>query len=172
MFTIAECWENMTEIAGFGAANAGFLRANFQNEEQQINQQQAQKNTDSAAVAERRIGQDQGSQSDKDVSNPGNQNFDFGADYVQQEQVKTEANDSLEGDENPQVQLQNENIRPNGAVEISLSNAAQQGLSQTNSSQASDEFTRTVDDKRERDNVSTGESRGARELGRVLDTFA
>jgi hypothetical protein len=160
----------MTEIAGFGAANAGFLRANFQNEEQQINQQQAQKNTDSAAVAERRIGQVQGSQRDKGVNNPGNQNFDFGADNIRQEKVNTEVDASLEGDEN--TQLQDENLRANGAVEISLSNASQQGISQTNSSQASDEFTRTVDDKRERDNVSTGESRGARELGKVLDTFA
>jgi hypothetical protein len=160
----------MTEIAGFGAANAGFLRANFQNEEQQINQQQAQKNTDSAAVAERRIGQVQGSQRDKGVNNPGNQNFDFGADNIRQEKVNTEVDASLEGDEN--TQLQDENLRANAAVEISLSNASQQGISQTNSSQASDEFTRTVDDKRERDNVSTGESRGARELGKVLDTFA
>ena len=160
----------MTEIAGFGAANAGFLRANFQNEEQQINQQQAQKNTDSAAVAERRIGQVQGSQRDKGVNNPGNQNFDFGADNIRQEKVNTEVDASLEGDEN--TQLQDENLRANAAVKISLSNASQQGISQTNSSQASDEFTRTVDDKRERDNVSTGESRGARELGKVLDTFA
>jgi hypothetical protein len=160
----------MTEIAGFGAANAGFLRANFQNEEQQINQQQTQKNTDSAAVTERRIGQLQGSQRDTGVSNPENQNFDFGADNIRQEKVNTEVDASLEGDEN--TQLQDENLRANGAVEISLSNASQQGISQANSSQASDEFTRTVDDKRERDDVSTGESRGARELGKVLDTFA
>ena len=162
----------MTEIAGVGAANAAFIRATVQNEEQQLNQQQAQRNPDATVVAKRRVGQDQGSQSDKDVSSLGNQIFDFGTDNVQQEQVNTEANASLEGDKNPQVQLQNENIRPNDAVAISLSNAAQQGISQTNSSQASDEFTRTIDDKRERDNVSTGESRGARELGRVLDTFA
>lgn len=184
----------MTEIAGVGAANAGFIRAAVQNEEQQLNQQQAQNNQDAQAVAERRVEQAQGGSSENGVGNPGNQNFDFGADDVQQEQVNAEVDVSLEREEVIQVQLQDENLRANDGVEISLSNAAQQaqnninqqasqdvefaeqslqvGIAQTESSLASDEFTRTIDENRERDDTSNGESRGARELGRVLDTFA
>tara|TARA_S200000501_G_scaffold313716_1_gene305300 strand:+ start:89 stop:643 length:555 start_codon:yes stop_codon:yes gene_type:complete len=184
----------MTEIAGVGAANAGLIRAAVQNEEQQLNQQQAQNNQDPTAVAARRVEQAQGGSGDNGVGNPGNQNFDFSADDVQQEQVNAQVDLSLEREENTQVQLQDENLRANDSVEISLSNAAQQsqnninqqavqdvesakrsqqvGIAQTDSSIASDEFTRALDDKRELDDASNGESRGARELGRVLDTFA
>ena len=42
----------------------------------------------------------------------------------------------------------------------------------TDSSLASDEFTRVLDDKRELDDASNEKSSGARELGRGLDTFA
>ena len=72
----------MTEIAGVGAANAGLIRAAVQNEEQQLNQQQAQNNGDAQAVAQRRVEQAQGGSGDNGVGNPGNQNFDFGADNV------------------------------------------------------------------------------------------
>ena len=142
----------------------------------------------------RRVEQAQGGSGDNGVGNPGNQNFDFSADDVQQEQVNAQVDLSLEREENTQVQLQDENLRANDSVEISLSNAAQQsqnninqqavqdvdsaerslqvGIEQTNSSLASDEFTRALDDKRELDDASNGESSGARELGRVLDTFA
>ena len=184
----------MTEIAGVGAANAGLIRAAVQNEEEQLNQQQAQNNKDSTAVAARRVEQAQGGSGDNGVGNPDNQKFDFDADGVQQEQVNAQVDLSLEREENTQVQLQDENLRANDSVEISLSNAAQQsqnninqqavqdvesaersqqeGIAQTDSSIASDEFTRALDDKRELDDASNGESRGARELGRVLDTVA
>ncbi len=184
----------MTEIAGVGAANAGLIRAAVQNEEQQLNQQQAQNNGDAQAVAQRRVEQAQGGSGDNGVGNPGNQNFDFGADNVQQEQVNAEVDVSLEREEAVQVQLQDENLSANASVEVTLSNAAQEaqnnvdqqavqnvesaerslqeGVAQTESSLSSDEFTRTIDDNRERNDTSNGESSGARELGRVLDTFA
>lgn len=187
----------MTEIAGIGAANAGLIRAAVQNEEQQLNQQQAQTDQDGQDIAQRRVEQAQGGSTDTGVGNPGNQNLDFSADDVQQEQVNAEVDVSLEREEVIQVQLQDENLRANDGVEITLSDAAQraqnqlnqlnqqanqdvsfaetslqEGIAQTESSLDSDDFTRIIDENRERDDASNGESRAARELGRVLDTFA
>ena len=55
-----------------------------------------------------------------------------------------------------------------GAAEQSL----QDSIQQTEAGLDSNDFTRIVDDNRERDDASNIESRQTRELGRVLDTFA
>ncbi len=115
------------------------------------------------------------------------------ADDVQQAQVNDVVGVSVER-EQVVLDVQEEGRRSDEGVEITLSNAAeraresavriatqdvgsaeqslQDGISQTNASLDSDDFTRIVDDNRERDDASNLESRAGRELGRVLDIFA
>ncbi len=185
----------MTEIAGVGALNAGLVRAAVQNEEQQVAQQQAQRSDqDGQELAQRRIEQARGGSSDSDLGNPGNEGFDFSADDTQQAQVNDVVDVSIQREEAVVANVQEESRRSDDGVEITLSNAAeraresavriatqdvgaaeqslQEGIAQTESSLDSDDFTRIVDDNRERDDASNLESRASRELGRVLDTFA
>ena len=79
--------------------------------------------------------------------------------------VETTLSNAAERARESGVQIATENV---GSAEQSL----QDGIAQTESSLDSDDFTRVVDDNRERDDASNLESRASRELGRVLDTFA
>jgi hypothetical protein len=184
----------MTEIAGVGAASAGVFRVASPVGEQQQNQQQLQLDQDGQDVAQRRIEQAQGGSGDNGVGNPGNQNLDFSADDVQQEQVNALVDVELQREGVVQDNVQQQVAAADRAVEVTLSEAArqaqnqavsiatqdvaaaetslQQGIAQTDASLDSDDFTRIIDENRERDDASNGESRADRELGRVLDTFA
>ena len=184
----------MTEIAGVGAANAGVFRSAVQNDEQQQIQQQNQTDQDGQDIAQRRIEQAQGGADDNGVGNPGNQNLDFSADDVQQAQVNDLVDNNQARTEELEDTVQQESNRQEDAVQVSLSDAArdaqnqaqriatqdvsfanqslEDGIAQTNASLDSDDFTRIIDENRERDDASNGESRAGRELGRVLDTFA
>ena len=185
----------MTEIAGIGALNAGLIRAAVQNEEQQVAQQQAQRSDqDGQELAQRRIEQARGGSSDNELGNPGNEGLDFFVDDRQQAQDNDVVDVSIQREEAAVANVQEGSRRSDNVVETTLSNAAeraresgvqiatenvgsaeqslQDGIAQTESSLDSDDFTRVVDDNRERDDASNLESRASRELGRVLDTFA
>lgn len=185
----------MTEIAGVGALNAGLVRSAVQNEEQQTAQQQVQRtDQDGQEIAQRRVEQARGGSADNNLGNPGNEGFDFSADDVQQSQVNDVVDLSIAREEAVVNTVDEDVRRSDEGVEITLSNAAeraresavriatqdvgsaeqslQEGIAQTNASLDSDDFTRIVDDNREQEDASNLESRGDRELGRVLDTFA
>ena len=179
----------MTEIAGVGAVNAGLVRNAVQNEEQQFANQQAQINREGEDFAQRRVEQAQAGANDAG-DNPGAEDLDFSSDDVQLAQV----DDSLRLESFAQNAVQEQVQEEDKAVQVSLSDAAldtqnqanriatlnvgaaeqslQDSIQQTEAGLDSNDFTRIVDDNRERDDASNIESRQTRELGRVLDTFA
>ena len=179
----------MTEIAGVGAVNAGLVRNAVQNEEQQFAKQQAQIKGEVEEFAQRRVEQSQAGANNAG-DNPGAEDLDFSSDDLQRIQV----DDSLRLESFAQNAVQEQVQEEDKAVQVSLSDAAldaqnqanriatlnvgaaeqslQDSIQQTEAGLDSNDFTRIVDDNRERDDASNIESRQTRELGRVLDTFA
>lgn len=181
----------MTDIAGVGSASAGLFRAAPQNQEQQqIQTQQVQQDRDGQNLTDRRV-EGAGNASG---GRQGAQQLDFSSDAVEQEQVDARVEGDLEREANLQEGLTDQARQSDDAVEITLSDAARRaqqqavrianqdvssasqsrddGVAQTEAGLDADDFTRIIDRNRERDDASQGESRGARELGRVIDTFA
>lgn len=183
----------MTDIAGVGSASAGLFRVAAQNQEQQqVQTQQAQQDQDGRSIAERRIeGAQQGAAGG---GRQGAQQLDFSADDAQQAQVDARVDGNLEREFEIQDSVSEQSRRSEQAVEVTLSDAArnaqqqavriasqdvnfaqqslQDGVAQTEAGLDSDNFTRIIDQNREREDASQGESRAGRELGRVIDTFA
>ena len=129
----------MTEIARARAANAGFIRPLFRMKSSSSTSNECKRNPDATAISGRRVEQAQGRSSDNNVDNPGDQNFDFGADNIQQEQVNTKVDISLERAENNQVQTQDENLRAIDDIEVSLNNAAQKAQNNINQQAVQDD---------------------------------
>jgi len=185
----------MTDISSIGSLNANLIRAAIQNEELERTQQKVQQSDqDGQELSQRRIEQARKGSTDNDLGVPGNEAFNFDADNVQNRQVaeisennkRREAvavgniiEDGRRSDVGIEITLNNSLERAQeSSVQIAKENGVtgekslQDGIAQTEASLDSDDFTRTVDKNREREDASNLGSRADRELGRVIDTFA
>ena len=185
----------MTDISGIGSVSGALIRAAIQNEELERTQLKVQKSDqDGQELAQRRIEQVRKGSEDNDLGLPGNAAFNFDADNVQKQQVNDVVNNRIRREEVAVDNILQASRRADLGIEITLSNSLeraqesavrittentfaaekslQDGIAQTEASLNSDDFTRTVDDNRDREDASNLESRANRELGRVVDTFA
>ena len=185
----------MTDISSIGSLNANLIRAAIQNEELERTQQKVQqRDQDGQELAQRRIEQARKGSTDNDLGVPGNTAFNFDADNVQNRQVDDIAESNNRREEVAAGNIIEAARRSDVGIEITLNNSLeraqessvqivkengfagekslQDGIAQTEASLNSDDFTRTVDKNREREDASNLESRADRELGRVIDTFA
>ena len=161
---------------------------------EQLREGASEKDLNGKEISQLRVEHARKGSPDNDLGVPGNEAFDFETDSVQKRQVNdvvdhnirrenvvtsNEAEASRRADVGIEITLSNSLERAQeSAVRITTENTVgaerslQDGIAQTEASLNSGDFTRTIDEKRDRADASNLESRADKKLGRVIDTFA